>query len=217
MTQEIKIIPAINEADFGEILKKIKIIESISDWVHLDIANGSFTKNSLWHEPQDLEKLNSEISIEAHFMMKNLENQISDWLKYPSIKRVIFNIEAAQNPDFIIKECHKKAVEAGVSIAPASSLDLLFPYLEKTDLFQILSVIPGASRQKFTENSLEKIKELRKICSECVIEIDGGINPDTAKSAIDAGVNILISSSYIFSGNISEIKNRMDSLKIKNL
>lgn len=213
MTNEIKIIPAINETDFGEILKKIKIIDSISGWAHLDIADGSFTENSLWHEAGDLEKLNSEILIEAHFMMKNLENQILGWLKYLAIKRVIFNIEAVRNPDFIIKECHKKAIEVGVSIAPTSSLDLLFPYLEKADLFQILSVIPGKAGQKFTEDSLKKIKELRKICSECVIEVDGGINPDTAKNAIGAGVNILVSSSYIFSGNTSEIKNRMDSLK----
>lgn len=213
MTHEIKIIPAINEIDFSEILKKIKIIEPISDWVHIDVADGSFTENFLWHEPQDLEKLNSEILIEAHFMMKNLENKISEWLKYPMIKRVIFNLEASKNPDFIIQICHKKGVQAGVSICPVSSLDLLLPYLEKADLFQILSVIPGKSGQKFTEDSLEKIKELRKICPECVIEADGGINSDIAKNALNAGADILVSSSYIFSGNILEIKNRMESLK----
>lgn len=213
MTNEIKIIPAINETDFDEIHEKIKIIEPISGWVHLDIADGSFTENSLWHEPRDLERLNSEISIEAHFMMKNLENRISEWLKYPVIKRVVFNLEASENPDFIIQMCHKKGIQAGVSICPESSLDLILPYLEKADLFQILSVVPGKAGQKFTEDSLGKIKELRKICSECVIEVDGGINPDTAKKAIDAGADILVSSSYIFSGDISEIKNRMEGLK----
>lgn len=213
MIHEIKIIPAINETDFSEILKKIKIIKPISNWAHLDVADGSFTENSLWHEAADLEKLNSEISIEAHFMMKNLENKISEWLEYPIIKRVIFNLEASENPDFIMQICHKKGIQAGVSICPVSSLDLFLPYLEKADLFQILSVIPGKSGQKFTEDSLEKIKKLRKICPECVIESDGGINPDTAKKAAYAGADILVSSSYIFSGNISEIKNRMDGLK----
>lgn len=212
MAREIKVIPAINETDFGEILEKIKIIKPISDWVHLDIADGSFTENSLWHEAGDLEKLNSEISIEAHFMMRNLEKQISDWLKYPIIRRVIFNLEASENPDFIIQMCHKKGIQAGVSIGPKSFLGLLLPYLEKADLFQILSVIPGASGQKFTEDSLEKIKELRKICFECLIEVDGGINQDTAKNALDAGANILVSSSYIFNGDTSEIKKRIESL-----
>jgi len=210
MKKEIKIIPAINENSFNEIERKLNLVSPFSDWVHLDIADGSFTPNILWNEPERLEDIETEIKIEVHLMVLNPEYVFEKWLG-KNTARIIFNLETINNFDFLATALAKHGVEIGLSITPNTSYTTLKPYLDKIDLAQILAVSPGMSGQKFEENSLEKISALRTICSNCVIEIDGGINSETAKNAILAGADILVSSSYVWSGG--NIEERIKSLK----
>lgn len=210
MKKEIKIIPAINEISFDEIKKKINLISSFSEWAHLDVADGSFTPNILWNESERLKDIETDIKIEIHLMVLNPEYVFEKWMQ-KNTARIIFNLETINNFDFLREECLKRGVEIGLSITPDTSYATLKPYLDKIDLAQILTVPPGNAGQKFEENSLEKISALRALSPNCVIEVDGGINPETAKYAISAGADILVSSSYVWSGD--NIEERIKSLK----
>lgn len=215
MYKKIEIFPAINEIDFDEVVKKVNLVLPYSMFAHIDAADGSFTSNVLWHNPKDLENINFKINLEAHLMMRGLEEKIENWLKLP-LKRIIFNLESVKNPDLIIEKCKAKNIEPCISIGPDTKAELIFPFLEsgKINFFQILSVYPGLSGQKFIESSLDKIRSLKEMCPECTVEVDGGVDNKNAKQIIEAGADILVSSSYIFSGNIFQIKDRLESLKI---
>lgn len=214
MYKKIEIFPAINEVDFDEVVKKVNLILPYSDWVHIDAADGSFTSNILWHNPKDLENFNFKINLEAHLMMRGLEEKVENWLNLP-LKRIIFNLESAENPDLIIEKCKAKNIETGISIGPDTQVEFIFPFLEsgKINFFQILSVYPGLSGQKFIESSLDKIRSLKEICPECTVEVDGGVNNENAKQIIEAGTDILVSSSYVFNGGVSQVKDKLESLK----
>ena len=205
----MEIIPVINVENFEEIKEKTKLIEPFSKWVHLDAADGTFTKNTIWHNPEDLMGFKTPLNIEVHLMVAKPEERIEKWL-IQNVKRIIFNLESSETPDLIIEKCRKNGTEIGISIGPDTSWTRLQPFLDKIDMAQILAVYPGFAGQKFTEDSLDKVRHLRKICPKCDIEIDGGVNPETAKKAKEAGANIFVSASYIFSGDVRE---RIENLK----
>jgi len=211
---EIEIIPAINEEEFLEIEKKIRLLEPHSKWVHLDVADGTFTKNTLWHEPQDLAGLETPLSLEVHLMILGLEERIANWL-FTNIKRIIFNLEASQDPDFVIEKIKEAKKEVGLSIGPDISWTRLVPYFNKIDLIQILSVYPGLPGQKFLDENLDKIMHIKKECQECIIEVDGGMNPKTAKEAIKAGADIIVSASYIWRSD--NIEKAIENLKAQSV
>lgn len=205
----IEIIPAINEEEFEEVEKKIRLIESYAKWVHLDVADATFTRNTLWHEPADLVGVKTPLLIEAHLMISDIEERIENWLSV-NVKRIIFNLEASKDPDFIIDKCRQAGVEVGLSIGPDTPWTQIVPYLKKIDLAQILSVYPGLAGQKFIEEGFDKIVNIRKKCPSCVIEVDGGMNPETAKKAAEAGANIIVAASYIWgSGDIEKAINEL--------
>lgn len=212
MRKEIKIIPAINEVSFEEIKNKINLISGFFDFAHLDIADGSFTPNILWSEPEKLKSIKTDIKIEAHLMVLNPEYVFEKWMQ-KNIVRIIFNLETVNNFNFLSDKCRARGIEVGLSITPNTSFIVLKPYLYKIDLVQILAVSPGNSGQKFDGISLEKISALRAMSPSCLIEVDGGINLKTAKSAVSAGADILVSSSYVFGGDFLKIKNRIENLK----
>lgn len=207
------IIPAINVATFEEVKEKIKIVEPYFSWVHLDVADGTFTKNMLWHNASDLMPLDTKLKIEAHLMIDNVEKKIDEWLA-PNVARVIFHLGGSKNSDFVIEKCRKQKIEVGVSVAPDESLSQALTYKNKVNFFQILGVRPGLPGQKTLEETYERIREVRKICPSCIIEVDGGMNKETIPMAIAAGANIIVAASAIFNGgnikeNIEEIKWRI--------
>jgi len=191
------IIPAINAQTFDEVQKKIKLIEPYVSWAHLDIADGTFTKNTLWHNLLEFSMLETELNIELHFMMDRIEERIDHWLNI-MVKKIIFHIDGSKDPDFVIERCHKNKTEVGIAISPNESIAKAMVFKDKIDFFQILGVLPGLPGQKMDENTFERIKEVRKFCPSCIIEVDGGMNKETIPKAISAGANIIVSASAIF-------------------
>ena len=191
------IIPAINADSFEEVQKKIKLIEPYFSWVHLDIADGTFTKNTLWHNLVEFAMIETELNLEVHLMIDKVEEKIDHWFN-PSVKRIIFHLGGSRDPGFVIERCHKNKTEAGIAISPDESIAQALAYKNKVDLFQILGVRPGLPGQKMDENTLERIKEVRKFCPSCIIEVDGGMNLETIPKAISAGANRIVSASAIF-------------------
>jgi ribulose-phosphate 3-epimerase len=151
----------------------------------------------LWHEPKDLPALKTKLKIEAHLMINRLEDQLENWLTEP-VERIVFHLEAAKDPYFIIQKCREAKKQVGIAAGPDLPWTQLMPFCDKTDLFQILAVYPGLPGQKFIEGSLQKIHSLRQNCPSVKIEVDGGVNLEVAKKAKNAGADIIISASYIF-------------------
>jgi len=211
------LIPAINVDDFEEVEKRIKTVEPFvnpaaggAGWVQLDIADGTFTKNTTWHSSEDLVGLETTLKIEAHLMIADIEDRIENWLIAP-IQRIIFHLETAKDPDFVIEKCREAKKEVGIAIGPDTAWTQLVPYFQKVDLIQILGVYPGLAGQKFQEECFDKIMHLRKECPKCIIEVDGGMDKETAKKVVDAGANIIIAASAIFDSK--DIKEAIKELK----
>ena len=209
----IEIIPTILVKKFEKIKERIKTVEPYVNWIHLDIMDGIFASNSTWNSPKDLKKIGTKMKLEAHLMVQKPENVINDWLKV--LDRIIIHYESKiDNKDLVIqkliKKVHKKNKQIGLAISPDTPVNTVMPFLKKLDLVLIMTVNPGRGGQKFQEKTLEKIKTLRKNWPNGNIAVDGGINPKSAKIAIQAGANIIYSGSYIF--NSSD-----PGLAIKNL
>lgn len=205
----IEVIPSINVRTFEEAKERIKKVEPYVKWCHLDITDGVFSKHPTWHNPSDLPFLQTKLKAEAHLMVENPEKVIDQWLVKP-IKRVIVHLEATKDLELIIQKCREAEIEIGIAINPETFWDKLQPWCGKVDLFQILTVKPGPSGQKIDEGSFDKIAHLRRSCPGCKIEIDGGINPDTAKLAKEAGADILVAGAYLF--NSSDIQRAIQDL-----
>ena len=208
------IIPAINchFKDDECVFEKIKKIKEISDWVHLDIADGIFTFNKTWNNPLKWKNSLTKLNLEVHLMVENPESVIEDWLK-AGAKRVIFHWEAVkikQNPEEIISKIlelkEKYNIEIMMAICIETGLEEIKPFLEKFNYFQILAVFPGPSGQKFLWPAFDKIKQLKELKPNAIIEVDGGINPETLKKIKEVGAEIAVSGSYIFNNKNKNFK-----------
>ena len=206
----VEIIPAINAESFEEVERKIKLVEPYAAWAHIDVADGTFTPNALWHHASDLRRLTTSLLLEVHLMIADIDTRYSEWM-LPNVKRAIFHIEAAHDPHFVIEKIHEAGKEAGTAIRPETDWNMLMPFCGKADLVQMLAVPPGRAGQEFRLETLEKVSHIRKAYPNCIIEVDGGINPETGEKCRDAGANILVSANYIF--NLPDIKRAIEDLQ----
>ncbi|TSC79723.1 MAG: ribulose-phosphate 3-epimerase [Parcubacteria group bacterium Gr01-1014_29] len=208
--REVEIIPSINAETFAEVQKKIRLVEPYVSWVHLDVADGSFTDITLWHNPDDLLEFQTPLFIEVHLMLDRIDERADEWLK-PNVRRLIFHREASRDPDTVIEACRRADIQPGIAIRPDTPVEDVFPYLAKIDLVQTLAVVPGRAGQKFIPETLSKISALRYACSACRVEVDGGIDTNTALQVVRAGADTLVVASAIF--NTSDIKKAVEELR----
>ncbi|MDP3991761.1 MAG: ribulose-phosphate 3-epimerase [Candidatus Colwellbacteria bacterium] len=193
------IIPSINCRDFETAAVQAKRISEFSEWAHIDVGDGVFTPNVSWGNVEEFSFLATELPLlrfEVHLMVVGPERVMEQWLK-AGAERVVIHLEAMSDPHFVLETA--KRHEGGVMLAinPQTSVEMFLPYLNSFSAFQVLAVSPGPSGQKFNLEALEKIKFLRERAPNAIIEVDGGINPETAKLVKEAGAGILVSGSYI--------------------
>jgi len=195
------VTPAVNETSFFEIEKKIrKAADFGALWIHLDVSDGKFTKNTLWNNPADLLNINdklSNIKIEVHLMVENPDEVFENWID-AGAQRVILHLEAIKDLEVIKEKCANSGVELFIAGNPDTLVDKFLAYKGMVDGFLVLAVNPGLAGQKFQEDQLEKIKVLRQTFPDTKIEADGGVNADNTKAIKDAGADILVSASYIW-------------------
>ena len=214
----IKISPSILSADFGKLGKEIEDLEKANaDLIHIDVMDGHFVPN-LTIGPEVISKLRKHTSLpfDVHLMISPVHKFIENFAKAGAD---IITIHPEATDDLIksIKKIKSYKKRAGVSLNPKTSIDKVLPVLESIDLVLIMSVEAGFGGQKFIENTLEKVKILRKEIDKrklkTEIEIDGGINFENAKIAKNAGVDILVSGTTIFKENGGDLKKNIELLR----
>jgi len=207
---KIKISPSILSADFGKLNAEIANVDSDADIIHVDIMDGHFVPNLSFGMPV-VKWIKSKKPLDVHFMVENIEDYIETVPE--NINRVIFHLDSCKTSAKDVLELFKKrGFGVGVAIAPKDDIEDAFYLLDELDCMLILTVKPGFGGQKFMEENLLKVAKLREKGFNKDIIIDGGINGQTYKKAIDAGANVLVSGSYIFKSN--DRKAAIASLKV---
>jgi len=206
----VEVIPSINEESFAAIKAKIRLVEPHVKWAHIDVYNGTFTQYSSWHDPEDLLSFETKLDLEVHLMVADMDIRWRDWV-LPSVSRIIFHIEAADDPELVIQKIKEAGREAGAAIRPETEWQKLEPFCTKADMVQLLAVSPGRAGQEFRPKTVEKVANIRRAHPGCIIEVDGGINPETGGKCAAAGANILVSANYIF--NAADIKQAIEELE----
>lgn len=193
---KIKIAPSILSADRNKLNKEVKEIENYAELIHVDVMDGKFVPETTF-KAEEIKKIKTKLPFDVHLMVeKPLKDGFIDDYSFASI--ITVHGECKEDINKLIKKIRSKNIKVGISINPPTSLDKIKKYLDKVDMVLIMSVNPGYAGQKFIEGVLPKIKELRKLRPDLDIEIDGGINKDVIKKAVDAGANIIVAGSAIF-------------------
>ena len=218
--KKIQISPSILSADFSQLGNEIKRLEEGgADMIHVDVMDGHFVPN-LTIGPPVIKALKKKCSIkfDVHLMISPVHKYIESYAD-AGADIITIHPEATDNLEASILKIKELNRKVGVSLNPESKIDLILNFLDKIDLVLIMSVNPGFGGQKFMPEVLEKIKNLKRIQNEKKldfdIEIDGGINFDNCKEAIDAGANILVSGTTVFKSNNGDINKNINLLKLK--
>ena len=216
--KKIQISPSILSADFSQLGNEIKRLEEGgADMIHVDVMDGHFVPNLTMGPPiiKSLRKF-TKLPFDVHLMISPVHKYIKDYAD-AGADIITIHPEATENLAVSIEHIKSLGKKVGVSLNPESKINLITDLLNEIDLVLIMSVNPGFGGQKFMPEVLEKIKELKKIRDQknidFDIEIDGRINFDNNKLAIEAGANILVSGTTIFKNNNGDIKKNIDLLK----
>jgi len=195
MANKIKIAPSILSADFGHLQDDIERVKS-AEYLHVDVMDGHFV-NNITIGPCVLKSIKTDLFKDVHLMIENPEKYIDDFVK-AGADGITVHAETCKNLKDVIKQIHDLGLKAAVSLNPDSKLDMIDNVIDEVEMVLLMTVVPGFGGQSFIEKVLDKIKELRSRKKDLDIQVDGGINDQTVKKAVEAGANIIVAGSYIF-------------------
>ncbi len=205
LENEMKTIvsPSLLAANFLDLRSDVEMINrSEADWLHLDIMDGVFVPNISFGFPviEAVSKICKK-PLDVHYMIVHPERYIAATEK---IGAMMMNVhyEVATHLHRTIQEIHSAGMKAGVTLNPSTPVCVLEDIIQDVDMVLLMSVNPGFGGQKFIENTIKKVSRLRQMIDEsgshALIEVDGGVQAETAPRLVKAGVNVLVSGSYVF-------------------
>lgn len=191
-----------------DIVKKLD--GSSADYIHVDIMDGKFVENKTWTYSEVKKIVSySSLPLDVHLMVKDPAKYIEDYALL-NTTNLIFHYEAVKDIESMISLVKEYGLKGGIAINPETSEEVLFPYLKDIDVALVMSVVPGKSGQSFIENTPSKIKNLKEEIIrqgvKTIISVDGGINDETGLLCKEAGVDMLVSASYIHKDIVNNIK-----------
>ena len=199
----IKIAPSILSADFTKLGDDIKSVIS-ADYLHFDVMDGVFVPNISIGLPvlKSVRKI-TDMVLDVHLMITSPSRYVARFAQ-TGADIVVFHVEAEMpgNTRSAINDIHKLGKRAGLSIKPNTPAEAVLPYIDMLDIVLVMTVEPGFGGQEFIAAMLPKITKIRRMIEDCrpscELEVDGGINPETAKLCVEAGANVLVAGSDIF-------------------
>lgn len=198
------IAPSILAADFGNLQSEVEMVnESKAQWFHIDIMDGVFVPNISFGFPvlKQIQK-HAKKPLDVHLMIVNPDQFIQKFADHGA-EILTVHIEACDHLHRTVQAIHAAGMKAGVALNPHTNISLLEDIIQDIDLVCLMSVNPGFGGQKFIENTYAKVRRLRKLIAEsgsnALIEIDGGVNAETAPKLLEAGADVLVAGSYVFS------------------
>ena len=212
---EIKVSPSVLTADFLTLSEDIEKLESAgTDMLHLDVMDGIFVPNISFGVPviKSIKK-HSTVTLDVHLMIDRPHRYIKEFCEVADI--LGFHYEAGSDVAETLKEIRNNGCKSCLTIKPCTEPEEIFEYLPLCDMVLVMSVEPGFGGQSFMPSALPKLEKLRKeidrLGLDIDLEVDGGINKETAPLAVKAGANVLVAGSYVFSAQdmpavIKEIK-----------
>ncbi len=195
------VAPSILSADFANLEKEIKAVsEAGADWIHVDVMDGHFVPNITIGVPvvKSLKKV-SPIPLDVHLMIDEPEKYIEQFVKAGSDYLTI-HVEATKNPEAVLKQIRSLGAKAGITLRPGTAVSEVLSFLPLCDLVLVMTVEPGFGGQSFMHDQIVKIAtlraEIKKQNLQCLIEVDGGINAETAKLCHEA--DVFVAGSFVF-------------------
>ena len=199
----IHVSPSLLAADFAHLSRELDgVKQSGADMIHLDVMDGVFVPNLSFGLPviESIRRV-SDLVFDAHLMIEDPYAYIDPFCD-AGCDFITFHLESKSDVQKTIDKIHARGKKCGLSIKPATPADALIPYLSSLDMVLIMSVEPGFGGQRFMAEQLDKLRALRQMIDSeglcCQLEVDGGIDPDTAPLAIEAGATVLVAGSAVF-------------------
>lgn len=210
-----EILPAIIAKDFEELKEKFKQVEGLVSWVQIDVMDGVFVPPVTWYEPKDLKKIKTNFKKEVHLMVQNPEVKTQEWIE-SRVDRILIHYESAPYLNILkmIEDLKSAEIEVGLVLKMETELSDVEDLLNKVDVVQLMSIDEiGYYGKAFDARVIPKITTLKEMNTNVKVEVDGGVNIESAKELLRVGVDRLSVGSTIFkSDNIEKT-----ILKLQNL
>jgi ribulose-phosphate 3-epimerase len=192
----MNILPAILATDENDFREKAARVFGLGLPVHVDVMDGNFVPGTSWAVPELMKKILGDLPFEAHLMVSNPEHLVPVWLA-AGAARVYYHAESTHADPYIVRSIVPDGVRLGVAINPETPVSRIIPLLEDIGNVLVMGVNPGKQGQPFQHIALEKVAAIRGARPAVMIGVDGGVKPEIAKAALDAGADMIVAGSAL--------------------